>query len=44
MRTLLEHAGANYEYVEIEQKDWPAKKEKFQSLPAAEFANGRVFN
>jgi hypothetical protein len=44
MRTLLEHAGANYEFCEIEQKDWPAKKAKYQSLPAAEFANGRVFN
>lgn len=45
IRSLLEHAGANYEYKTIEQKDWPALKQKYQSLPAIEFhEDGRVFN
>lgn len=44
IRLMLEHAGANYDYVEIEQKDWPAQKAKFKSLPAIELPNGKIYN
>lgn len=44
LRILLEHAGANYSYCEIDQKDWPKLKDKYKSLPAIEFPDGKIFN
>ena len=45
LKTLLAHAGVDYEFIPIPQQDWPANKAKFGSLPAVEFASdGRIFN
>ena len=45
IKMLLNHAGADFDEVEIQMSQWPKVKGQYESLPTVEFhSDGRMFN